>query len=135
MRKKRYERTTLLFTGVFIFFFIELLFLVYLLNKKVQVYQTIQGVVSNNSIVLFLTKEERDKIYANTFLYVDGKNEEYKILNDLGVVLEDKDKSYYQIELSISSIDHYKNNDSITMSIKDKKIKMIEIFHIILEGD
>ena len=135
MKKKKYENNFSVSIGIFLLLLFEFVFLIFLLNKKIQVYKTINGIILNDTIVLFLNKEDRNRIYANTFLFIDGNKEEYKIHNDLGFVYKEKGISYYQLELSVDNLDDYKNNDPITMSINYKKIKMIEIFQIILEGD
>ena len=98
-------------------------------------YQTIQGIYLNHSIVLFLNEEERNKIYANRILYVEGERKKYTIKNDFGEVFQEDNQKYYRMEITWDGMKHYKENDSITMSIQNKKIKMIEIFHMILEGD
>lgn len=134
MKKKKYEKTFSLFLGVFFLLVFELIFLFFLFQKKIQTYKKIQGVVSNNSIILVLNYQDRKKIYSNSFLYVDGKKKYYKIENDLGIILQKDGEDYYQIGIVWDKM-NYKNNDSITMSIKDKKIRLIEIFQIILEGD
>ena len=134
MKKKKYEKTFSLFLGVFLLLFFEFVLLLFLFQKKIQIYKKIQGVVSNNSIILVMNYQDRKKIYSNSFLYVNGKKKYYEIKNDLGIILQKDGEDYYQIEIVWDKM-NYKNNDSITMSIKDKKIRLIEIFQIILEGD
>ena len=67
MKKKKYENNFSVSIGIFLLLLFEFVFLIFLLNKKIQVYKTINGIILNDTIVLFLHKEDRNRLCANTF--------------------------------------------------------------------
>lgn len=91
-------------------------------------------VLDKDLVILVVDDKERKNIYNNTFLYLNSKKERYKIIEDKGIILKKDKMNYHEILVKINFDKDYKINDTINLSIKTKKIRLIEIFKIIWEG-
>lgn len=83
----------------------------------------------------FVDKKERKDLYKNKYLYIDNKKIKYKILKDKGITLKENNKEYYEIYLKLKLKGKYKQNDYIKITIQNKKIRLLEIFKLIWDGD
>lgn len=115
---------------------IEIIVIVILYNNKIYSYTIIDSLyLDDKNIMTFVNKEERNVLYKNTSLYIDNKKIKYTILKDKGVTLKDNKQEYYEIYLKLKIKGKYKQNDHIKITIQNKKIKLLEIFKLIWDGD
>lgn len=136
MKLRNYEKKTMVITMCLIIFLCELTLLFVLYKEKEYKYEDINGIVmKDNIVVLILSKEEKQLIYKNRFLYVDDKKIDFKIIEDKNVIIKNNNKKYYEVLIGFKFNKKYKVNDSILISIKEEKYRLIEIFKIIWDGD
>lgn len=133
---KSYENKAIIITVTIIFLVIEIIFISLLFIKKEYVYETISGlVIDKNKVIFLLDKEEEKNIYKNTYVYYNNRKVKIEILENHGVVLKNKEKKYKELLLKIKIGNKYKANDSINISIKTNKIKLIKLIKKIWDGD
>ena len=133
---KSYENKTIIITVTIIFLVIEIIFISLLFIKKEYVYETISGlVIDKNKVIFLLDKEEEKNIYKNTYVYYNNRKVKIEILENHGVVLTNKEKKYKELLLKIKIGNKYKANDSINISIKKNKVKLIKLIKKIWDGD
>lgn len=136
MKIRNYEKNVGITFIIIITLIIEIIIFVYMIKDKIYSYQQLNTIVLKDNIVLsVVTKEERKQLYKNTRLFFKDKKVKYKIIEDKGVVITKDDKKYYEILLSFKFDKKYKSNDTIPVSLYDKKIRTIEIFKLIWDGD
>lgn len=136
MKIRNYEKNVGITFIIIITLIIEIIIFVYMIKDKIYSYQQLNTIVLKDNIVLsVVTKEERKQLYKNTRLFFKDKKVKYKIIEDKGVVITKDDKKYYEILLSFKFDKKYKSNDTIPVSLHDKKIRTIEIFKLIWDGD
>ena len=100
------------------------------------IYENIQGIVIKDNLVNLIITDKQNKILnKNSNLYLNGKKVNYKIIEDRGYVLKKDRIKYKNVLIRIKFNKKYKVNDSLNLIFKSKKIKTIEIFKIVWEGD
>ena len=135
MRLRNYEKKSMVITICLILLLFETIFLYTLYKEKDYKYENLNGIVmKDNIVVLILSKEQKKLIYKNSFFYVDDKKTDFKIVEDKNVIIR-RNKNYYEVLISFKFDKKYKVNDSILISIKKEKYRLIEIFRIIWDGD
>lgn len=136
MKVRNYEKYLTIYFLLIILFLLEILLLIYLYNKKIYTYESLNSVVVKDNLVLLIISDKQYKtLNKNSFLYLDGKKIKYKVFEDRGYVIENKKEKYKEVVLEFKFNKEYKVNDSLRLVLKDKKIRLIEIFKIIWEGD
>ena len=130
--KKDYEKKELIIILSCIFIIFEIIIISISFIKKEYSYKLLNGIVLDKNIALFVIKE-KNYFYKNSTLYNKDKKIKYKILEDKEIVLNDKEK-YRQIKLKLK-LNNYRINDSITVSLKNKKIKIYKLIKNIWDGD
>ena len=136
MKVRNYEKYLTINFLLIILFLLEILLLIYLYNKKIYTYESLNSVVVKDNLVLLIISDKQYKtLNKNSFLYLDGKKIKYKVFEDRGYVIENKKEKYKDVVLEFKFNKEYKVNDSLRLVLKDKKIRLIEIFKIIWEGD
>lgn len=136
MKIKNYEKKELIIFFSLIFLIVEALFITYLFISKEYHYEKLSGIVlKDNLIIVVASDTERKNINNNTFFFIDSKKVKFKLVEDKGVVMTKEKKKYYELIINVKFDKKYKVNDLINISIKTKKIRLIEIFKIIWEGD
>lgn len=136
MKKKNYEKTTGIIVLLAIMILLEIIVITVLYNYKMFNYTIISSIyLDKNSIMTFVDKKERKDLYKNKYLYIDNKKIKYKILKDKGITLKENNKEYYEIYLKLKLKGKYKLNDYIKITIQNKKIRLLEIFKLIWDGD
>ena len=135
MKLKKYENYTYMIFLSLIIFIVEIVFIIFLYSHKEYSYKKLIGIkINKNQILLVLTKKERSILYKNEKLLIDNKDLKYNIINDTNIINENN-KKYYEIIIKCQLSTKYKTKESIHISIKDEKFRIIEIFKIILDGD
>ena len=136
MKVKKYERFTLMLFICILVFTFEVIFVIYLISTKEYKYDKINGVVvKNNLIDIIISKEQRDIMYKNNYLYMNEKKIKYKIEEERKNVYKHNGKKYYELLISYRFDKKYKSSGIISISIKRKKYRLIEIFKLIWDGD
>ena len=136
MRVRNYEKNILIYLFILFLTVIEVLFFFYLYNKKMYIYESLNGVVVKDNLVLLIVSEENNKILnKNKYMFINGEKIKYKIYEDRGYVIKNKKEKYKEILLEFKFDKKYKTNDSLQLVLKKEKIRIIEIFKIIWEGE
>lgn len=135
LKLKNYEKKSFIIFISILFIVSLIAFIILLFTKKEYHYNKMSGIVLDKDLVILVVDDkERKNIYNNTFLYLNSKKERYKIIEDKGIILKKEKMNYHEILVKINFDKDYKINDTINLSIKTKKIRLIEIFKIIWEG-
>lgn len=136
MKTRKYEKFSLvLFLCVFIFF-LEFIFVLFLVDNKEYKYDQYTGVVAkNNLMTIIIPKEKRKVLYKNRYLYHNDKKIKYKIIEERKNLYKSNGKQYHELLINFEFDKKYKTSDIITISIKKEKYRLIEIFKLIWDGD
>lgn len=136
MKVRNYEKKTLIYILLIFLILLEIIIVILFYKNKINIYENIQGVVvKDNLVVLIVNNKTKKIIYKNTLLYLNNKKIKYEIIEDRGYVLKRNKEKYSEILISFKFDKNYKVNDSLQLMFKKKKIRIIEIFKIIWEGD
>lgn len=136
MKTNRYESYNLFVFLSIILIFLEIVFLFYLVNKKIVLYQKMQGVIEGENRVSFLVdKKELRYFYNNKTIYVDDVKSRFKIIEVNNNVLKKDNVTYHEVLIEVKISSKYKINDILEISILNKKVKIISMFKIIWEEE
>ncbi len=131
-----YEKRNLITTTIVVLIVIEISTVLLLFKTKRFSYQKITGVITKeNLITIIATKEERKKIYQNNKIYLNDKVFIYRIEEDRGFILKKNNIKYYEIIIITKTKLKQGMNDTVNMSIKDKKKTIIKMIKDIWVGD
>ena len=79
------------------------------------------------------SKKERKLIYNNSILYYKDRKYKYKLVEDRGKLLK---QGYYELVLEFNfNNKNIKTNDIIELVFVKEKIRLIELFKFMWEGD
>lgn len=136
MIQKKYENLKKIKIITVLLIIIQLIFILLMTNYKVYKDKTLTCIVMNKNIcLLVLDDKEKELLHKNMKLYVNDKENTFKIIEDNNVVVTNGKKKYKEILIKVDLVKSYKTNDTVKLTIRERKIKLIEIFKIILEGD
>lgn len=136
MIQKKYEDLTKIKIITVLLIIIQLIFILLMTNYKVYKNKTLTCIVMNKNIcLLVLDDKEKELLHKNMKLYVNNKENTFKIIEDNNVVVTNGKKKYKEILIRVDLVKSYKTNDTVNLTIRERKIKLIEIFKVILEGD
>ncbi len=136
MIQKKYENLTKIKIITVLLIIIQLIFILLMTNYKVYKDKTLTCIVMNKNIcLLVLDDKEKELLHKNMKLYVNNKENTFKIIEDNNVVVTNGKKKYKEILIKVDLVKSYKTNDTVNLTIRERKIKLIEIFKVILEGD
>lgn len=136
MIQKKYENLTKIKIITVLLIIIQLIFILLMTNYKVYKDKTLTCIVMNKNIcLLILDDKEKELLHKNMKLYVNNKENTFKIIEDNNVVVTNGKKKYKEILIKVDLVKSYKTNDTVKLTIRERKIKLIEIFKVILEGD
>lgn len=132
MKVRNYEKKDLLIFLSIIFIILEVVFIIGLYINKMYDYKKVTAIVlKENLLIIVASKEERKLFYNNSFLYLNSKKEKYKISRDSGVIMTKNEEKYYELLIKTKFDKKYKPNDTLTVSLKTKKQRLINIFKVI----
>ncbi len=135
MKTRNYEKKELITFLMILLLLSEVLLLIVLLTIKTEKYLKISGIViKDNLILVVVNKNERKTLYSNKVLFYDNKRIKYKIVEDRGIVMHKKKEGYYQLLLKFT-FKNKKVNDVLEVNFVKGRMRLIEIFKIIWEGD
>lgn len=136
MKNRNYEKKTIIIFCIILLFILELIYLLLLFLKKEYNYTTITGIVQKeNLLVVIASKEERKYLHNNAYIYLEAKKEPFKIIEDRGIIITKDNKKYYELLIKVQIKKEHKINDTVVLSIKTTKQRLIKIFKTIKEGD
>lgn len=136
MKIRNYENKNIIYFILIILIILEIVILIYFYNEKIYKYENIQGtVVKDNLVNLIVTDKQNKIINKNSNLYLNSKIKKYKVIKDDGYILKRNNIKYRSLLIKVKFDKNYKANDSIELIFKSKKIRIIEIFKTIWEGD
>ena len=135
MKINNFEKKKFIIFITLMLLLLEISFFIYLSLTKIYQYKKISGIVlKDDHLILILDAKERKILYKNTFFYINSKKKKYLIKEDKGVIITKDNKKYYELLIKIDFDKKYNFNDSIDLSIKTKKVHLIEMFKIIWDG-
>ena len=136
MRQKKYEGKKLISFIFIMNIVLEIIILLFCIKTYQFTYKKITGIVIKKDLLLVIVdKKERKLLYDNKKIYLEDKYITYKIEEDKGKILKKSNKNYYELIISAKISNTLKANDSINISIEDKKISMIKLLQKLKEGD
>ena len=136
MRQKKYEGKKLISFIFTMNIVLEIIILLFCIKTYQFTYKKITGIViKKNLLLVIVDKKERKLLYDNKKIYLEDKYITYKIEEDKGKILKKSNKNYYELIISAKISNTLKANDSINISIEDKKISMIKLLQKLKEGD
>ena len=136
MIQKKYENLINIKVVTVLLIIIQLIFILLMTNYKVYKNKSLTCIVMNKNIcLLVLDSKEKELLYKNTKLFVNDKENKFNIVEDNNVVVTNGKKKYKEILIKVDLVKSYKTNDTVNLTIRERKIKLIEIFKVILEGD
>lgn len=134
--KKNYEKRDGFIIAFSIFLIVQSLVMIYLLNRRVVIYEKFSGIVSKKDLVLFiLNDEELELFFKNKVFYVCNKKMKFNIKKVESDILKKEGVVYNQVFIETDIPNMYGVNDAVEFSIAKESVKSIEIFKIIWEGD
>lgn len=136
MKIRNYEKKNLCFLGIAFLFLLEFILGGVLYSYKIEEYQLLKGFISHQNTVLFyVTKEERKMIYQNQKAYFKNQTFSYEIEEDRGISMRIEKTNYYAIIIRMKWNEKHHDNEIIELSFQKRKKRLIELFKIIWEGD
>ena len=136
MKVRNYEKKILINFLLIFLVLLEIIVFILCFIYKMNVYENISGIVlKDDLVVLIVNNETKKNIYKNILLYLNNKKIKYEIVEDRGYILKRNKEEYSEILISFKFDKNYKVNDSLQLMLKKEKIRIIEIFKIIWEGD
>ena len=134
--KKNYEKIGLIIFVVFIFIFIEIIVISVFYSKKYRNYKVLSTiVVTSNYTKSYLDSNDYKMIRSGNYLYLDNKKMKYEIIDVKKNVLKQQDKWYHEVLLKIKYPNNYNYNDTITISVYNRKEFLFNIFRKCWEDD
>ena len=136
MKVRNYEKKILINFLLIFLVLLEIIVFILCFIYKMNVYENISGIVlKDDLVVLIVNNGTKKNIYKTTLLYLNNKKIKYEIVEDRGYILKRNKEEYSEILISFKFDKNYKVNDSLQLMLKKEKIRIIEIFKIIWEGD
>lgn len=133
MKVRNYEKKLVIYLLLVVITLVEIIFMINIYNKKIYTYEILNAVVVKDNLVLLIISDKQNKILnKNRYLYLNGEKIKFKITEDRGYVIKNK---YKELLIELKFNKKYKANDSLQLILKKEKIRLIEIFKIIWEGD
>ena len=132
MKIKKYEISSLFIFLCVILILLEIVFFIFLMSKRIVLYEKIQGIiVAENKVSFLVNKEELRWFYNNETIYIDDNKKKFKIIEIENDILKKDDIIYHEILIEVELSSKYKINDALEISILNKKVKIISMFRII----
>ena len=132
--KKKYEKNELILFFSIMFFILIIIVFIFLWYKKISVYKIFSGVVYKDNVLEVIVSEDDLKLFfKNNVIYIEDKSYKLDILKVNKNILKREEMKYSSVFINIEFTDMYKLNDVIMLSIRDKGVRLIEIFKIIWE--
>ena len=137
LKYKRYEKFSYTIVLVIVLIIAEIVFLINIIKNKNELYVSYSGVVAKSNIGLFIVNDDEMSIlYKNKYLYFNGRRVKYSIEKITRNVIKKDNKKYNEVLINFQfSKKKYKDSDVISISIRNDKEPIINMFKIIWKGD
>ncbi len=137
LKYKKYEKFSLSIFLVIVLIIFEIIFIINIIKNKNELYISYSGVVAKSNIGLFIVNDdEMNIIYKNRYLYFNGRKIKYSIEKITRNVIKKDNKKYNEVLINFQfSKKKYKDSDVISISIRNDKEPIINMFKIIWKGD
>ena len=124
---KNYEKKEIMIIVSILLIGMEIIFITSLFIKKEYTYLSITGMVSNQDLVLVMVNQKEKMILMkNKNILYNDKVLKYELLEDHGIIVKRNKEKYRELLLKIN-IGKDKINESITLTVKNKKISRIQL--------
>ena len=135
LKTRNYEDKFLLNIFIIFFYIIFISFVIFLFFNKHFVYKNFTGVVSNKNVIFMVKDNDVSFFYHNATLFSDSKKRKFTINTvHKNILTKDGDK-YHQIVINFKFSNNYKDNDALTISLRQKKERLVDVFKIIWKGE
>ena len=105
MIQKKYEDLTKIKIITVLLIIIQLIFILLMTNYKVYKNKTLTCIVMNKNIcLLVLDDKEKELLHKNMKLYVNDKENTFKIIEDNNVVVTNGKKKYKEILIKVDLV-------------------------------
>lgn len=136
MKKRNYEKFSLLFIFLFIVIFWEMLFVLFLFKSPLNKFREFSCVVFKDRILqIVVSDDDLRLIESNHKFFINDISYNYSVKNIERNVLRRNKKYYHFILIEHEKIDKLNSNETISIFIFDKKISAINMFKIIWKED
>lgn len=136
MKVRNYEKKALIYVLLGILLILEIIIIYIFCINKIYEYEVVSGIViKDDLVVLIITDKTKKNISKSNSFYLNNKKVKYRIIEDRGYILKKNKEKYSELLVSFKFDNEYKVNDNLQLMFKKEKIKIIEIFKIIWEGD
>ena len=134
MRQKAYQSRILITYLIILTIILEVIFIFILNSNKIYKYKEFYCIMSQkNTCLLVIKKKEKKLLYKNSILYIKNKKIKFQIVEDNGIVITKNNEIYYEVLIKLNR--NYPGKETLNVLLPDKKIKLLEIFKLIWEGD
>ncbi len=134
MRQKAYQSRILITYLIILTIILEVIFIFILNSYKIYKYKEFYCIMSQkNTCLLVIKKKEKKLLYKNSILYIKNKKIKFQIVEDNGIVITKNKEIYNEVLIKLNR--NYPGKETLNVLLPDKKIKLLEIFKLILEGD
>ena len=134
MRQKAYQSRLLITYLIMLTIILEVVFIFILNSYKIYKYKEFYCIMSQkNTCLLVIKKKEKKLLYKNSILYIKNKKIKFQIVEDNGIVITKNKEIYNEVLIKLSR--NYPGKETLNVLLPDKKIKLLEIFKLIWEGD
>lgn len=134
MRQKAYQSRLLITYLIMLTIILEVIFIFILNSYKIYKYKEFYCIMSQkNTCLLVIKKKEKKLLYKNSILYIKNKKIKFQIVEDNGIVITKNKEIYNEVLIKLNR--NYPGKETLNVLLPDKKIKLLEIFKLILEGD
>lgn len=134
MRQKAYQSRILITYLIILTIILEVIFIFILNSYKIYKYKEFYCIMSQkNTCLLVIKKKEKKLLYKNSILYIKNKKIKFQIVEDNGIVITKNKEIYNEVLIKLDR--NYPGKETLNVLLPDKKIKLLEIFKLIWEGD
>lgn len=134
MRQKAYQSRLLITYLIMLTIILEVVFIFILNSNKIYKYKEFYCIMSQkNTCLLVIKKKEKKLLYKNSILYIKNKKIKFQIVEDNGIVITKNKEIYNEVLIKLDR--NYPGKETLTILFPDRKIKLLEIFKLIWEGD
>lgn len=134
MRQKAYQSRILITYLIILTIILEVIFIFILNSYKIYKYKEFYCIMSQkNTCLLVIKKKEKKLLYKNSILYIKNKKIKFQIIEDNGIVITKNKEIYNEVLIKLNR--NYPGKETLNVFLPDKKIKLLEIFKLIWEGD
>lgn len=127
--KLNYKKNQLIISITVIFLIIEIYTIFIGCKTKINTYINVTGVMASDKIVQILVDDnELERILKSNYIYIENKKYKKRVNSVTKNILKRDKKQYHYIKLKLNTNKNYKTNDSVLITIYNKKEKLISIF-------